>query len=103
MTRLVANFPAVLATVAAPIGAITVTANAQLGAGYSLPSGGYSSLIVNDATTVAGANSGNQLISVAASGLAIGTIIAFNATSSGLVVSQLPSGVGISVTAGTSI
>lgn len=103
MTRPVANLPQVLSTTAVVAGSITVTTNAQLGAAYTVPAGGFTELVVNDCTSLATASAGNAILTVSAGVLALGTVIPTSATTSGFVVSQLPSGVGISVTAGTAI
>jgi hypothetical protein len=103
MTQYVANSPRTLYAAATVAATITVTANLQLDPGYAVPSGGFSNLVVNDCATVAAATTGNAILTVPASRLPVGAVILTGATSAGFTVSQVPSGVAISVVAGTEI
>ena len=103
MAQPVSNAPRTLTTAATSAATITVTTNAQLRQGYTVPNGGFTQLIVNDCTAVASATTGNAILTISASQLQQGMTIPTSATASGFTVSQVPSGVAISVSAGTQI
>lgn len=103
MTQPVANYPRTLSTAATSAATIVVTTNAQLGAGYAVPDGGHTVLEVNDCASVAAAAGSNSILTISASQLAQGVTIHTSATASGFTVSQVPSGVAITVSAGTQI
>lgn len=103
MSQQLANTPRALTGTATVAGTITVNTNAQLGPGYVLPSGGHANLVVNDAASLAAASSGNAIATIPASQLAVGAVIQFGTTTSGLVISAIPSGVGITIAAGTQV
>lgn len=105
MTTQVGNIPRVMAAVAVTSGYIRVDVNLPEqvpNGGYTVPAGGATQLVVNDCATLATASAGNAIFTGSATNLGgQGSTIPFSATATGLVVSQIPAGVAISISAGS--